>query len=412
MYQLRLLQLLDIQEYEHDFYLHLNIQLEEQEEFYWKVDPETAQNLQAITDFSKGYLYRLSLRMHQNKWSLTQTHRDQSLRKEFTCSDAFCQELLALKQVNTFEELDQLPFISRHLVSPSVEAIEVEVEKDIEKQEEIHISRSRRFTWPLATALITVIAIICTYTGHSIYTNAQAQPEGASTNHAVKVEKQEPVKENLAAKPETNLLEENIRIEDIPEIPFFELEDGMTHGIPEGMVALTFDDGPSQYSAEIVDILKDYGVGGTFFLVGINLNKYPEQVAYINDSGYSIGTHSMSHINFATSPVATQKNEIYQSSRLIEDLIGEKVTLFRPPYGQFNDNTKQISTELAHKMVLWNNDPKDWESRNTDKIIQHIKSTEASGSIILLHETKATVDALPEIISYLQGLDLQLVSLQ
>lgn len=178
------------------------------------------------------------------------------------------------------------------------------------------------------------------------------------------------------------------------------------------MVALTFDDGPSDYSKQIVDILMEFGAGGTFFLIGSNMDEHPDSVEYIHDNNFSIGTHSLNHINFASSSLATQKGELQQSIEMIEAVTGEAVTLFRPPYGQMNEDTKQLSRELGQRIVLWNNDPKDWESRNASNILQQVKSQDVSGSIILLHETEATVEALPEIISYLQEQGLQLVSLQ
>lgn len=405
MYQLKLLQLIDIVEYENTSYLHLKFQLDQEAYVYWKTDAETAEHIKAITDFSKGYLYRLSLKADASKSSLTQTYREQSLRLDFSCTERYCQELDQLTKVNTVAELDSLPFLLKELGSND----NLELEKTAIS--EVTKPTKRKRPQVLSAVLISVMAILLTYTGHSIITHALAKPAKNAVTHVEKAP--EPLKEIEETKPETLLLEENITIEEEePSLPFHALENGMAYRVPDGMVALTFDDGPSQFTSDIVDTLKEHQVGGTFFLVGANVNKFPGQAEYIHENGYAIGNHSMTHINFAESAVAKQKKELQQSTAVIEAATGEKVTLFRPPFGHFNDSTEQLTDEFGQKMVIWNNDPKDWNNKSANQIINHIKSTKVSGSIILLHEKQATVDALPEIISYLQGLDLEIVSLR
>lgn len=406
MYQLKLLQLLDIVDYENDSYLHIKFQLDQEAYVYWKIDSETAANLKALTDFSKGYLYRLSSKAVQSKSSLNQTYREQSQRLEFICTENYCQELAQLREIESVHELANVPFLYKELATND--------ELELEKAAMLNVTKpaKRKNSWIFSTVLTTVIAILLTYTGHSIITKAFARPAKDTVVHELVEKAPDTMKEIEKSKPETLLLEENITIEEEPGLPFYELKDGTSYNVPEGMVALTFDDGPSQFTSEIVTILKENQVGGSFFLVGANINKYPGQVEYIHENGYSIGSHSMTHINFPASAVATQQSELQKSAALIEGTTGEKVTLFRPPFGHFNQSTEQLTQELGQRIVIWNNDPKDWNKKSSNDIINHIKSTEVSGSIILLHEKQATVDALPEIISYLQGLGLQIVSLR
>ena len=397
MYPFKVLQLLDIKEYDHDYYLQVNLHLDEIHTLYWKVDHETAKQLNVLTNFSNGSFYRLSLHVTNQKSIITQTYREQSLRLEFICSDAYKEQLAQIKNAKSQADLDKLSFLSSKLVN---EEPEVELETPKKKPKRL----------ALVFSIVALLAILFTYTGHSILTNAQAEPDKQAADHDLTEDNPAPIKEKVEPAPETNLLEENIVIEE-PEIPFFELHEGTSARVPDGMVALTFDDGPSQFSKEIVDVLKEFGVGGTFFLVTSNIAKFPGSVEYIYEHDLSIGTHSVHHINFAHSNQAKQKHELQASIEDIEKVIGEKITLFRPPYGHLNDTTEQISQDLGQRIVLWNNDPKDWELRNASKIVEHIKSTDVSGSIILLHETQATLEALPEIITYLQEQGLQIVSL-
>lgn len=196
------------------------------------------------------------------------------------------------------------------------------------------------------------------------------------------------------------------------KVPFLELEKTITYDIPEGYVALTFDDGPSEYSVDIMKVLEKYEVGGTFFFIGYNVKKYSDYVQHIHAKGYSIGSHSINHANMITLSHEEQEKELVQSINLLRELTNEEIVLFRPPYGSYNKNLKDILTENQYKMVLWNNDPMDWKTRNPDKIFSDIKSSNVSGSIILLHESQAVIDALPSIIEYLQELDLKIVSLK
>ncbi|MNJ42377.1 Peptidoglycan-N-acetylglucosamine deacetylase [compost metagenome] len=153
-------------------------------------------------------------------------------------------------------------------------------------------------------------------------------------------------------------------------------------------------------------------MGGTFFFVGKNVKKYPESIQYVKSNGYAIGSHGMNHLELTKLSDDKQKYEITQPNELIEELIGEPVILFRPPYGAKDDSVVNIIRGLHHKMVLWDIDTKDWESRDAKKIYNSVAKAGVSGSIILLHESQATIDALPQIIQFLKEQNLEIVNLQ
>ncbi|WP_053071847.1 polysaccharide deacetylase family protein [Ornithinibacillus contaminans] len=422
MYPIKLVKLTGIEEFENKSFLKISIQLDREADYYWQVDHETAHHLASVTDFDSGYFYRMSFKSHRDslqnvyKSSITQTYRDQSKALEFICSQAYLQELEQIKQVAYIEGLDKLPFLFEQLVPEVPEELpEIEYEKPSEKPAKRKSKKAKpKFSRMLVTAIITIAAIIFTYTGHSLLTTAVATPGKDALEEKESEKDAEALpEEKVEASPETAISEENITIEeDQPVIPSYTLEDTVAYGIPDGMVALTFDDGPSEFSVEIMDTLKEHEAGGTFFFVGTNVKKYPEYVDYIFENGYSVGTHSMTHSNLSTLSHTTLEQELVESSELVEAITGVDVTLFRPPFGSWTDATKDIAEELNQKVVLWNNDPKDWETRDRDSIVRHIKTTDVSGCIIILHETQATIDALPEIIDYLQGKGLELVMLR
>lgn len=182
--------------------------------------------------------------------------------------------------------------------------------------------------------------------------------------------------------------------------------------IGPGEVALTFDDGPSRFTSGILDVLSQYDVGATFFLVGSCIPENESLVQRIHQNGYSIGNHSYGHPPFVTLKKEQQLEEILLTNQRIEAITGEKVTLFRPPYGSMNNTTLQVVGESTMKIVLWNKDTEDWKVKNDQELVQYAKQQITGGSIVLFHEKQLTVDALPEIIEFIQNKGLKLVILQ
>lgn len=195
------------------------------------------------------------------------------------------------------------------------------------------------------------------------------------------------------------------------EVPALHIEDQITFNIPDGYVAITINEGPSKYTKKIVDILKQNGVGGTFFFIGYNVQKHPDVVEYVHENGYPIGSLSMTHKTMTEQTFEEQQYEVKQSKKMIENIINEPIHLFRPPYGLFDENTQKVVSDLESQMVLWNIDPRDWKIQNPTEIIEHIRKTKTSGSIIVLHESQQLVDMLPSIIEVLKEQNLKIVSL-
>ena len=123
--------------------------------------------------------------------------------------------------------------------------------------------------------------------------------------------------------------------EEVPSTPIFssyKLENLISHSVPEGKVALTFDDGPSKYTIDIINVLKEYNVGSTFFFIGKHIYEFPEYVKEVHSNGFAIGSHSMSHINLKKLSIKKQEYEIMESIKMIEDIIEDKIHLFRAPW--------------------------------------------------------------------------------
>ncbi|MCM3627764.1 polysaccharide deacetylase family protein [Paenibacillus glycanilyticus] len=181
-------------------------------------------------------------------------------------------------------------------------------------------------------------------------------------------------------------------------------------GLPKNYVALTFDDGPSKLTKEIVDILTKQDVPATFLFVGQNVSHHKEAVTYASNHGMSIGNHSWDHSVMTKFTLQEQSENLSKASKAIEALTHTPVTLFRPPYGAVNDDLVSAADKQEMKTLLWNRDPEDWNAKNPDDIVRYFHHVEAAGGIYVLHEDKNTLEALPSIIKYLKGKDLTFVA--
>lgn len=177
--------------------------------------------------------------------------------------------------------------------------------------------------------------------------------------------------------------------------------DAPLYKLPSGYVALTFDDGPSDYTKAIVDILRERGVAGTFLFVGRNADRYPEEAAYASENGMAVGNHSWDHSRLPEIKIDDISANIEKANEAIAKRSSSPVSVFRPPYGAMNDDLELAAAELGMKLLMWNRDPEDWKADTASEIIQYFKQLSASGGIYVMHEKKATLDALPDIIDYL-----------
>lgn len=183
--------------------------------------------------------------------------------------------------------------------------------------------------------------------------------------------------------------------------------DSYTYSLPEGYVALTFDDGPSSYTRQLVDILVKEGVAANFLFIGVNVSRNPGAVRYTDEHGMPVGNHSWDHSDMTANPAEENRINLERASRSLEQLTAAPVTIFRPPYGAVNSRLAEEADSQRLKVLLWNRDPEDWKAAGPEDILDYFKESEPSGGIYLLHEKQMTLQALPEIIAYLKGRGLK-----
>ncbi|WP_334071194.1 polysaccharide deacetylase family protein [Paenibacillus sp. A14] len=176
------------------------------------------------------------------------------------------------------------------------------------------------------------------------------------------------------------------------------------------VVYLTFDDGPSKYTNQIVNILNQKGIHATFFMIGNQLQGNEKAVKTAAQAGNYIGMHSMTHNKktlYKSGSSAKFLKEYKQEQAMIKKIVGTTPWLIRAPYGSHPFIGKTFRDDIAaerFKMWDWTVDSKDWSyPGKPDRIIQEVKrQAHRDTEVILMHEKAQTVQALPEIISVLE----------
>ena len=181
-------------------------------------------------------------------------------------------------------------------------------------------------------------------------------------------------------------------------------------------IALTFDDGPHpRYTQEILDILKEHNITATFYVLGENVEKYPQVFQQIVEQGHEIGNHTYDH-NIGGKSAEDIANQLKKTAKIIDETTGKSPTTFRPPGGLINSSVKSAARELEYPIILWNIDPRDWRNPPAGAMAEYVKKTVKSGDVILFHDFNVanshTPDAVRSIVPWLaeQGYEFVTVS--
>lgn len=176
-------------------------------------------------------------------------------------------------------------------------------------------------------------------------------------------------------------------------------------GRDDKVVSISFDCAwGTDHTDDILDALRSGGVNATFFMVEFWTEKYPEYVKKIDAAGHEIGTHSATHSYMSKQNAEEIKLELKTSSQAITDVTGKKVELFRPPYGDYDDELIRTASEAGFYSIQWDVDSLDWKDLSATDIAMRVINGVQSGSIILMHNNGLhTAEAVPIIIETLKN---------
>lgn len=176
------------------------------------------------------------------------------------------------------------------------------------------------------------------------------------------------------------------------------------------MIALTYDDGPSKYTNELLELLKENNSAATFFVLGSQVNKFEDTIIQMIEDGNQIGNHSYDHQRLTTLNDEELYNQINKTDNLIYEAALYKPFVMRPPYGS---TSEALIEKLQKPIIKWSIDTRDWESRNADAITDIVLEKVNDGDIILMHDLyesslEASKTVIPELIK--RGYQLVTVS--
>lgn len=181
----------------------------------------------------------------------------------------------------------------------------------------------------------------------------------------------------------------------------------------EKKVALSFDAAwGNEDTQQILDILKKHNVHVTFFMTGSWVDNYPEDVKAILAAGHDLGNHSENHKNMSQLSEEECREELMEVHQKVKTLTGYDMFLFRPPYGDYDNQVIRTARDCGYYSIQWDVDSLDWKNYGADSVVRTVTQHKhlGNGSIILCHNgAKYTAQALDELISTLQEQGYEIV---
>jgi peptidoglycan/xylan/chitin deacetylase (PgdA/CDA1 family) len=184
----------------------------------------------------------------------------------------------------------------------------------------------------------------------------------------------------------------------------------------EKTLALTFDDGPSDLTTDVIRVLSSYDVRATFFVLGENAASRPEVVRSLVEAGHGLAIHGWSHTSFTELDPEVLVKDISRTEALLRELSGVECRGVRPPYGEYDGGVVSRVEDRGLVTWLWTADARDWaDDATADRISKRVLLSLTPGGVILLHDgtanRTATVRALPRIIEGARARGFRFVTL-
>ena len=177
------------------------------------------------------------------------------------------------------------------------------------------------------------------------------------------------------------------------------------------LVALTFDDGPSEHTSRLLDAIKENGFHGTFFMVGCYAQNQPDVLRKMVNYGNEPAIHSWAHADYTTMSQDAVAADIESTRNTIMNYTGVSPTLVRPPYGSYNASTLEAFRQKACSCIMWNTDIEDWKYFNAVTVENNIMSRVHPGAVLVIHDSHSwSVDAIIAAMPKLKAQGYELVT--
>ncbi|MBQ7307566.1 MAG: polysaccharide deacetylase family protein [Clostridia bacterium] len=159
----------------------------------------------------------------------------------------------------------------------------------------------------------------------------------------------------------------------------------------------------TEYMEDMMDILLEKKASATFFVGGSWTAMNTSMLQKICGNGFEIGSHGYSHLEHDKIDYQKNYDEIFTTHKIVKVLTGLDMSLFAPPSGAYNNTTLQACKDLNYNTIMWSKDTIDWRDQNPNLIFNRATKNLQNGDLILMHPTKATLTALPNIIDTIQN---------
>ena len=190
-------------------------------------------------------------------------------------------------------------------------------------------------------------------------------------------------------------------------LPFHSAAIGTPH------LSLTFDDGPhGKLTPKLLDLLGRRGVKCTFYVIGRNVEAYPDIARRIVAEGHEIANHTWTHPQLSRLSAARVADELRRTHDKVLEVTGVRMTNLRPPYGAFNDSVRRVAFDRhGYDTIMWSVDPLDWKFRNSSRVTRELVKGAAPGAVLLCHDIHpSTIAAMPATLDQLLGRGFRFVT--
>ena len=160
----------------------------------------------------------------------------------------------------------------------------------------------------------------------------------------------------------------------------------------------------------MLKVFKENDIKVTFFVGGCWVGNNSEMLQAIYHNGHEIGNHGYFHKDHKSISLEKNQEEIYLTHKIVKENIGIEMELFAPPSGSYNNDTLSVAYNLGYKTIMWTKDTIDWRDKNTTLIYNRAVAKPSNGDLILMHPTKNTLEALPDIINFYKSNGYNLVT--
>jgi len=167
-----------------------------------------------------------------------------------------------------------------------------------------------------------------------------------------------------------------------------------------------------EYLPQMLKLFRDKDIEITFFIGGQWAEKNEELLKSIQKDEHELGNHGYKHLYHSKLTPEANKQEILKTEEIVKRITGCKTELFAPPYGDLNDTVVNSAEALGYKVIMWSIDTIDWNTKDYNKILERLEKKHHNGAIVLMHPTKVTIEALPQMIKNLEehGYEITTVS--